>query len=378
MKPVPLRPARRLAGLGVSPIRRISDGAPKDAIPLGLGEPTWELHPAAREALARTSGVLGYGPQAGLVELRSAIATRLGRVPDEVLVTIGTQEGLFDVAQAYLDPGDEALVPDPGFVGYLGVVALTGATPVPYRLAADNRFRLDAAEFARTLDAHPKARLAIVGHPGNPTGGGATAESLRAVAELCQARGVVLVSDEVYRDLHFGAPTPSLLDVSNYGFVLGSTSKGFGAPGLRVGWVLGDAEALAPLRVVHGFAVTSAALPSQRAALALFENYDGAVEHSRRELQLRYTALERAFAAELGQTISPPDGSFYHFLELPEAAWEDPFGFCLQLRDEAKVVLIPGLAFGEAGRRHGRLSFAARPEQIAEGVRRYARFVEGL
>jgi aspartate/methionine/tyrosine aminotransferase len=89
-------------------------------------------------------------------------------------------------------------------------------------------------------------------------------------------------------------------------------------------------------------------------------------------VQLRWEALAAALKAELGQVVTPPDGTFYHFMPLPPEAHADPLAFALKLRDEAGVVLIPGLAFGEGGRGHARLSFAATPEQLQEGVRRLA------
>lgn len=374
MKP---SPAQRVAGTGVSIIRTLSEGAPAGSIALGLGEPSWPMPQIATEALAKVSGVLGYGPQAGLLELRQAIGARHEATPDEVLVTNGTQEGLFDVFQAYLDPGDAVLVPDPGFVGYPGVARLAGAEVVPYRLAADRGFALDPAAVRSALDATPRAKLLILNHPSNPTGGGATRAALAEVCEAARARDVLVVSDEVYRELHFGDPVPSVREVARDALVLDSCSKGFSGPGLRIGWAVGPTEVLGPLKVVHGYAVTGASVPAQRAATALIEARAGVLPAVRGELQRRYDALATAVKAHMGRTIQPPAGSFYHFLPLPEEAWGDPVEYCTRLRDEARVVLIPGLVFGEAGRRFARLSFAAPPDQVAEGVRRIAAFWQG-
>ena len=365
-----MKTAGRIAGLGVSLIRTMSDGAPPGAIPLGLGEPTWDLPESARRALVPAAGPLAYGPQGGRPELRRAIAAHHAADPDEVLVTVGTQEALFSVTQAYLEPGDAVLVPDPGFVGYGGVARIAGARIVPYPLATGDRFRLDASALLRVLEATPEARLVILGHPANPTGGGAFREALAAVAEACARRDVLLVSDEVYRELHFGERPPSRRDVTREGLVLSSVSKGFGAPGLRVGWIVGPPERLAPIRVIHGYAVTAASVPSQLAAAALLEDADDVLRSARAGLSERFDALAGAVRTQLGQVIDPPDGGFYHFHPLPPGAHADPLAHCLTLRDEHGVVVIPGLAFGEAGRGYTRISFAARPEQIVEGVRR--------
>ena len=110
-----MNPASRLDAIRPSPIRVISEGAPADAIPLGLGEPTWELPAPARRALAAESGPCGYGPNAGLLELRSALARWHGAEAEEILVTSGSEGALFSLLMAWLEPGDEVLIPDPGF-----------------------------------------------------------------------------------------------------------------------------------------------------------------------------------------------------------------------------------------------------------------------
>ncbi len=354
-----------------SPIRAITDGTPAGAIPLGLGEPTWDLPEAGRRALLRDAGPCGYVPHAGLTELRRAVGAFHGAHLDEVLITTGSQGALYALFQAWVNPGTRVLVPDPGFVAYPALALMAGAEPVPYRLSPD-RFSLDAEALLKLLEATPDVSAVILNLPSNPTGGGGDLESLRRVAEACTARGVLLISDEVYRDLHFGLRAPSLRDVTDRGVVTSSVSKGWGAPGLRVGWAVGDPVWLVPARTVHGYAVTGTATPAQWAALALIEHSDTVLAEARAAVQLRWEALAAALREELGQVVTPPDGTFYHFMPLPPSAHADPLAFCLRLRDEAKVVLIPGLAFGEGGRGHVRLSFAATPEQLREGVRRLA------
>ncbi len=365
--------AARLASLKPSPIRVLSEGAAPDAVPLGLGEPTWALPEPARKALAAFSGVCGYGPTAGIPELRSALATFHGSAPEEVLVTTGSEEAIFSLLHAWTGPGDKVLMSDPGFVAYRSIATLAGAETLTYPLDAANRFRLDAETVIARLD-EPGLKAVILNHPCNPTGGGADRESLRRVAEACEARGLLLISDEVYRDLYLETPDPSLRDVSVYGVVTSSVSKGWGAPGLRVGWMVGDPRWLAPARTVHAFAVTTAALPMQRAGLALIEASVPVLADARAELRARWEALASALKEHLGMEAAPPDGAFYHWLPLPSSAHADPMAFCLRLRDEGGVVLVPGLIFGEGGRAFARLSFAASPGQLREGVARLAPF----
>jgi aspartate/methionine/tyrosine aminotransferase len=365
-----MNPASRVNAIGLSPIRVFTQGAPADAIPMGLGEPTWELPAPARRALAAEAGPCGYGPNAGLPELRQAVARWHAADVEETLITSGSEAALFSLLMAWLGPGDEVLVPDPGFTAYPILARLAGAEAIPYSLARADRFRLDARAFVTCLEAHPRAKAAILNHPSNPTGGGASLEDLRAVAWACRQRGILLISDEVYRDLHFGLRPPSLRDADDYGIVLGSMSKGWAAPGLRVGWAVGDPQWLVPARTIHAFAVTAAAAPCQRAALALLEASEDVLPQGRREIAARWEALASSWQEHFGEVLTPPAGTFYHWTPLPLV--KDPMAFCLRLRDEAKVVLVPGTAFGESGKTYARLSFAAQPEQIREGVRRMA------
>lgn len=365
------RPASRLALLKPSPIRLLSEGAPVDAIPLGLGEPTWDLPEPAQRALAATSGPASYGPNLGLPELRQALACWHIARPEEVMVTTGSEEALACLFLAYLEAGDAVLVPDPGYPAYAALAHMAGAEPVPYGLDGGT---LHPAGFRLALEATPHAKVAVLNFPSNPTGGVPSRDVLREVARLAEARGVLLISDEVYRELYLGQRPPTLREVTDQGVVVSSVSKAWGAASLRVGWMVGDPAILAPARAVHGYAVTCASAPCQRAALALLEHSDTVLPEARTELRARWEALAEAFSTELGQRLVPPPGAFYHWLPLPEGAGPDPMAFCLKLRDEGGVVLVPGSTFGRAGERFLRLSFAAFPEQLREGVRRMAPF----
>ena len=367
-----MKPAVRVASQRPSPIRTIGVGAPPDAVPMGLGEPGWALPEPARLALALPRGRCPYGPNAGLPELREAVAARFGVTKAQVMLGCGSQGLLFALFQTWLEPGDQALVPDPGFLAYPALASMAGAEPVPYSLAQDDS--LDPDAFRAALDRAPRAKVAVVNHPGNPTGGGATARALAAVAEAAEARGMLLISDEVYRELCLGTKAPSLRDVSATGLALESVSKAWGGPGLRVGWAVGDPSWLAPAQLVHLYMVTAPARPSQLAALALLEASDTVLAEAREHLRLRWEAFAGSYREFFGVEPRPSAGGFYHWQPLPASALADPMAFCLRLRDEGGVVTVPGTAFGERGRGHLRLSYASDPDRVREGVRRLAPF----
>lgn len=365
-------PAARLAHLKPSPIRALSEGAPPHAIPMGLGEPGWALPEPAKAALAGGEASCAYGPNRGLPELVEAVAAFHGIDGEHTLIASGSQGALFALFHAWLEPGDAVLVPDPGFLAYPALARLAGAEPVAYALARDHS--LDAEALVRTLDATPRAKVVVVNHPANPTGAGASRTALAAVALACDARGILLISDEVYRELYLGERPPSLRDVAASGLVLGSVSKAWGAPGLRVGWALGDPRWLAGARLVHAYMVTAPARPAQRAAAALLEASSQVLPEARHHLALRWEALAGAFETHFGIRPMAGSGGFYHWLPLPRWAKADPMAFCLRLRDEGGVVVVPGFAFGEGGSGCIRLSFAGEPAAIREGIRRMAPF----
>lgn len=398
-----MSPASRVADQRLSPIRRMAVGAPPEAVNLALGEPGWPLPAVAREALAaaaRETGPLPYGPNTSDPELIRAIATHhdrtrptdapdtssrrtehAGVTPEQVMMTSGSQAALFALFQAHVDPGSTVLVPDPGFVSYPSLARLCGADPVGYPLAPGGH--LDAEALVETLDARPHTSMVVLCHPANPTGGMASVTALAIVAEACARRGVLLVSDEVYRELWVDAPPPSLHDVAGVegGIVLGSTSKAFGAPGLRVGWAVGPVEALAPARIVHNAMTTASARPSQSAALALLTSADEVLAASRRHVRDRWDLVEAVapvLTAQQGPGAHPGRAGIYLWLPLPDGALADQDGddptlsFALRLRDEGGVTTVPGSAFGSRGTGHLRVSLGGPLDDLEEGLRRLA------
>jgi aspartate aminotransferase len=367
-----VRQADRLASIVLSPIRKMNLGAPPDAVSLGLGEPTWQLPQAAAKALGQARDGCPYGPNAGLPELRDELARFHGATADQIMIAAGSQAALYALFQAWSGPGSQVLVPDPGFLAYPILARLSGAEAVCYALGPGGS--LDADSFSAALARAPAAAIAVINHPGNPCGGGATAAGLGKVAEACRKRGVLLIADEVYRELYLGSRPVGLRDVSDYGITLSSASKAWGAPGLRVGWAVGDPKVLEPARLVHNYMTTAAARPSQEAALALVADSAAIIPAARLAIRERWEALRTALSACLNHEAVQPVGAFYYWLPLPESAHADPLAFCLRIRDEGKVIIVPGLAFGEAGRAYARLSYAGSPADITTGIQRLAPF----
>ena len=392
-----MRTATRVAGQGLSPIRRMALDAPPGVVDLGLGEPGWRPPDVGQAAVEGTS--LDYGPNTSDPALVAAIARSAspagGVAAEEVMVTAGSQAALYALFQAYAEPGSVVLVPDPGFVAYPTLARMCGATPVGYPLAAGGDLDPDALVAALGEQRHTS--LVVLNHPANPTGGLASAEALARVADACAERGVLLVSDEVYAELWVERRPASLRDVSAEGVVLGSMSKAFAAPGLRIGWALGDPEVLAPARLVHNAMTTAPSRLSQAAALTLLEAAEDVLPASRAQVRERWGAVDRLaphlptsgqrFVGDGHQKpMSRTAGraGFYLWLALPGhldgdgRARHDEHGgsgteaFALRLRDEGGVTTIPGTAFGPGGAGFLRVSLGGPVPQVEEGLRRLA------
>jgi len=366
----------RAAGLDKTLLRRIADLADSSCINLGLGELQFPTPEAVRREVARSIDrwPLGYTANAGLPELRARIAARLGGNvdPGRVCVTSGSEEALFIALAVLVDPGDEILVPDPGFPTYPRIVRLWGGVPIAYQLNRADGFTLRSERIISALT--PKSKAVILNSPHNPTGTVADGEELERLAAALAERSVVPISDEVYREIYFGRTQPeSIRTWLPDAIVVDSLSKSDAMTGWRLGWCVVPPELSKPVVGIHQMAVTCASVPAQRAALSVFE---GAADEERRknleELRRRRDLAVRCLQDDLGLPFVEPAGSFYVFVDV--SSWASARGGSFEIASalvtRAKVVTIPGIAFGGGGEGFLRLSFAGTSVDFAEGVHR--------
>lgn len=367
-------PAQRVQGIGLSQIRQMYLGARPDAINLGLGEPGWALPAFIPEVLAAGGSTCSYGPNIGIAELREAIAAYEHLPQDQIMVSAGSQAALYALFQAWLNPGDRVLVPDPGFLAYPALASLAGAISLPYTLQPDGSPCF--ANLTALIEANSSVRMMIINYPSNPTGKTVSPAVLSAIATFCTKHEIILLSDEVYAELYLAEVSPGLRSVSDQGIVLSSISKAWGAPGLRVGWATASAELLAPARLIHNYMNTAPARPSQQAAAALVQNSETLLPAARDEIRRRWAALSAALQEFCGIEAQAPGGSFYYWLQLPDSISMSELDWCMKLRDSANVIIIPGSAFGAAGKGHVRISFGMDTQIIHHGIQRMAASLE--
>ena len=362
--------AQRVRDIEISGIRRMFEAAPPGAVNLGLGEPDFE--PPAIVIRGLISAVRHkmnhYGPSAGLTALREKIADRYREIdPDvgreNVIVTAGGSEGLMACALALYDPGDEVLVPDPGFVLYAPHARIAGATPVAYSLAEERRFLPDLEELERRVT--PRTRAIVVNSPSNPTGSVFPKSIVERLLAFADRHDLTVVSDEVYDEMVYEGRHVSFAGKGDRAIVVNSFSKMFAMTGWRLGFLVAPRALAVEINKVHYHLVACPSTPAQAAVLAGLGAIREATAGMRTEFQARRELIVRELNATPGMRCVPPAGAFYAF---PSFTW--PVTAYAAAGDLLKRGLIttPGDAFGHLGARHLRLSFAASRPDLKRGL----------
>ncbi len=357
----------------------------RKVIHLEVGEPDFPTPQHIVEAGIRAlrEGKTRYGPPSGLLALREAIcaeqsARGVSAHPDHVLVAPGAKPILLYGFLATLSPGDEVLIPDPGFPIYASVVRFCGATPVsiPPRLDQGRALDLDAVEQAIT----PRSRMIVFNSPSNPTGAVVPEDDLRRLAALAQRHDLWVMTDEIYRRIRYGGEAPSIAalpGMSERTIVADGFSKSYAMTGWRLGFGLFP-PALSPHAVrlmVNSNTCTAAFV--QEAGLAALRGPQDVVDAMVAQFRTRRDAIVPRLRRIPGVRCHDPAGAFYAFpdvrdLPLPAAALAD------RLLEEEAVALLDGAGFGAGGAGHLRLSFASSLESLEEAAARFAGLVARL
>jgi len=363
-------PAKRLDGIEMSLIRQINALATPFSLNLGIGEPNVVPDETLREMARRATGTpWRYSPNAGAVTLRKVLCEGTGFDPkSEVCVTAGTQEGLFSIFTAYVDPGDEVLVPNPGFLAYATLAKMCGATVVGYDLEPPS-WEIDVEALRQRIT--PRTKLIVVNSPSNPLGAVASRETLEAIAAL----GPLVVSDEVYREIWYETEPPSMLGMAPNVIVTSGLSKSHAMTGLRLGWIFATERVMKPIVTAHQYIATCASVFSQALAEMILSNPEWNrhwLDSVREQFSKQREAALYAIEHELEVAIAPPAGAFYAFAPVPSC---DTISFARTMATDAAVLVIPGLAFGTRGQGFIRISYAAPVDQVTEGIERIGRFL---
>ena len=355
-----------------------------DICSLSAGEPDFDTPAFIRQAAtaALEAGHTRYGPAAGEPALRQAIAAKLStenQVPttaDQVLVTNGGKQALYNLFQVLLGPGDELLLPSPFWLSYPEMAQLAGASVRLIPSNAADGFRFDPQQLEAAIT--PASKLLVLNSPSNPTGMVLGLEDLEAIAAVLRRHPqVAVVCDEIYEFLlapglthhSFAAVAP---DLAGRIFTVNGFAKGWAMTGWRVGWLAGAKPVIAAASALQSQSTSNVCSFAQYGALAAISGPRDCVHAMAAEFTRRRSLLSDGLMQLEGLALIPPQGAFYAFADVSSKGL-DSMTFCNRLLEEQGLAAVPGVAFGDD--RCIRLSCAASPATIEDGLARLERFL---
>ncbi|MBB4636971.1 aminotransferase class I/II-fold pyridoxal phosphate-dependent enzyme [Longimicrobium terrae] len=356
----------------------------RTVVDLSQGQPEFDTPAFIREAAQRAidEGATRYTATDGILPLREAMAQQANRRhqgldevgADEVVVTSGAKQALFNACFVLFGPGDEVLVPTPNWTSYYEIVELARAVPVPVLGDPAQQWKVDPD--ALRAASTPRTRGILLNSPCNPTGAVYSPGEIAAIAALARERGWWLLSDEVYRRIAYEAPASSVLDCTSDRervVVIDAVSKSFAMTGWRLGWAVGPREVVKAMAAMQSHTTSNAAAVSQHAALAALQGgaaADGAVAEMVEALRQRRDAALQELLRHGPVEHVRPDGAFYLYVRVGSTGGVDPGAFAYDLLEREGVAVVPGAAFRTP--EWIRISYGGAEADVRQGVRTIA------
>ena len=372
-----------------SGIREFFDivAARPDALSLGVGEPDfptpWTVRNEAVKSIQK--GYTAYTSNKGLLALREEIAGymsarfSLDYNPDkEIIVTVGASEAIDLALRVLLERGDGVLIPAPSYVSYEPITMLAGGRPIPIHCDGASGFKLTGAAVEEA--AKQGAKVIILPYPNNPTGAVMTKRELEDVAKAILKYDLEVISDEIYAELTYEGKHVSIASIDGMRdrtITINGFSKAFSMTGWRLGWVCAPPDATAGMLKIHQYTALCAATPSQYAGLTALKDGKNTDFESVRGMKEEYDRRRRYLVGELnkaGMDCRMPGGAFYAFPSV-KAFGVDGQVFARKLLEAENVAVVPGEAFGAAGKYHVRMAYAASLRTLTEAMKRINRFL---
>ncbi|MDD5617731.1 MAG: aminotransferase class I/II-fold pyridoxal phosphate-dependent enzyme [Candidatus Omnitrophica bacterium] len=354
-----------------------------DVISLGVGEPDFDTPWKVRESAIYSleQGYTTYTSNKGLYKLRLYISRHLKNKfginyspEDEILITVGTSEGLDLAFRAILEPGDEVIIPQPSYVSYGPVVDLAGGVPV-FINTEKSKFKLRPSDLEKACTKKTKAIL--LNYPSNPTGASYTKKELRDLAKVILKHNLLVISDEIYDELTYDynhVPFPTLGEkIKQRTIYLNGFSKAYAMTGWRVAFACGSKEIISAMTKIHQYTMLCAPTTSQIAACEALHSCGDSVLQMRREYHRRRDfVVERL--KEMGLSCVKPDGAFYVFVSVKKTKMS-AMDFASKLLKEKKVAVVPGTAFGNDFGDYIRISYSYSLDHLKEAFNRMESFM---
>jgi len=372
------------ATIAVSARARALRAEGRNIIDLGAGEPDFETPEFIRRAAQRAidAGATRYTATEGILSLRQAIAAQANASysgedavhANDVVVSTGSKQSLFNACFVLFGEGDEVLIPTPSWTSYYEMVGLARATAVPVYGDQANGLKVTVAELEAA--ATPRTRGLMLNSPCNPTGAVYDSAELEAILTLAEDRGWWVISDEIYQRICYDGSAPSMLDVARTRdrlIVINGVAKAYAMTGWRIGWAMAPRAVAKTMTALQSHTTSNAAAVSQHAALAALSEHDAADAEVARmvaEFRARRDAVLREVRQEPGLPYVHPDGAFYLYLNVEAAGGSADAGtaFAQHLLEHHEVAIVPGAAFLTPS--WVRMSYAAPMEHVMTGIRR--------
>ncbi|RLF91110.1 pyridoxal phosphate-dependent aminotransferase [Thermococci archaeon] len=373
--------AARMGLIQRSKIRELFERASKmkGVISLGIGEPDFDTPVNIKEAAKRAmdEGWTHYTPNAGIQELREAIVEYYKRFydvdieVDNVIVTAGAYEATYIAFETLLEQGDEVIIPDPAFVSYAEDAKLAEAKPIRIPLREENDFMVDPDELLELITK--RTRMIVINYPNNPTGAVLKKEVVKAIADIAQDYNIYILSDEPYEHfLYDGAKHYPMIKFAPENTILvNSFSKTFAMTGWRLGFAIAPSQIIRDMVKLHAYVIGNVTSFVQIAGVEALRSEESwkAVEEMRKEYaERRKIVLDRLKKMPYIK-VREPKGAFYIFPNISETEMSSE-EFSEWLLERARVVVIPGTAFGKNGEGYVRISYATSREKLIEAMDR--------
>ncbi len=359
-----------------------------DVIGLGVGEPDFDTPQFIKDAAIKAiqDGHTKYTAVDGISELKQAIIDKFKRdnqltyQADEIIVSAGGKHSIFNLLSAWLNPGDDVVIPAPYWVSYPDMTKLVGANPIIVSAGIEQRFKITPQQLRDAIT--PKTRLMFINSPSNPSGTAYTAEELSALADVLRDFPHVLIAtDDMYEHILWPENTFANLamvapDLKDRIVILSGVSKAYAMTGWRIGYAAGPKTIIAAMKKIQSQSTSNPTSISQYAAAAALNGDQSCIDTMITEFKKRHDYLVNALNDIDGIRCVAGDGTFYAFAHIEElmakAGVSTDVALCEKLLTEAKVALVPGSAFGADG--YCRLSFATSLNVLQEAVKRISQF----
>ena len=358
----------------------------EDVCSFSAGEPDFDtpthIKAAAKKAL--DEGKTRYGPAAGEAGLRKAIAEKLlqdnqlAYNADNVIVTNGGKQSLYNLIMALIEAGDEVIIPAPYWLSYPEMVTLAGGTSVIVNTSLENQYKITPEQLEAAIT--PKTKLFVLNSPSNPTGIVYTPEEIAALAKIVVEKDILVVSDEIYEKiLYDGAIHRSIAsfgpEIFQRSIISNGFAKAFSMTGWRVGYIAGPVEIVKAMTKIQSHSTSNVCTFAQYGAIAALESPQDCIEEMVKAFSERRQYILERVRAIPGLDCPTPNGAFYVFIDISQTGLKSG-DFCQKLLETQKVAAIPGIAFGADD--CIRLSYATDLKTIEKGLDRLAQFISTL